>query len=52
MFFFFNIKKKITLNYSKFAAMGFFMGLKYEFETGVVNELSLIEPLKDLLHLI
>ena len=35
----FNIKKKITLNYSKSAAMGFFpKGLKNELDTAVVNE--------------
>ena len=40
-------KKKITLNYSKFAAMGFFSKeLKNEFETAVVNEPSVFEPLK------
>ena len=33
----FNIKKKITLNYPESAAMGFFKGLKNEFETAVVN---------------
>ena len=44
---FFNIKKKITINYSKSAAAGFFSkGLKNEFETAVVNELSVFEPLK------
>ena len=44
----FNIKKKITLNYPKpAAAMGFFSkGLKNEFETAVVNEPSVFEPLK------
>ena len=43
----FNIKKKITLIYSKSAAMGFCSkGLKNEFETAVVNELSMFEPLK------
>ena len=43
----FNIKKKITVNCSKYAAMGFFFkGLKNEFETAVVNELSVFEPLK------
>ena len=43
----FNIKKKITLNYPKFAAMGFrSKGLKNEFETAVVNEPSVFEPLK------
>ena len=34
------------LNYPKSAAMGFFKELKNEFETAVVNELSVIEPLK------
>ena len=34
----FNIKKKITLNYLKSAAMGLFLGLKKVFETAVVNE--------------
>ena len=38
----FNIKKKITQKYSKSAAMG----LKNEFETGVVNEPSVFKPLK------
>ena len=43
----FKIKKKITLNYPKSAAMGFFpKGLKNEFETAVVNEPSVFEPLK------
>ena len=42
-----NIIKKITLNYPKSAAMGFCSkGLKNEFETAVVNELSVFEPLK------
>ena len=42
----FNIKK-ITLNYPKSATMGFFSnGLKNEFETAVVNESSVFEPLK------
>ena len=41
----FNIKKKITLNYPKSAAMGFFSkALKNEFETAVVNEPSVFEP--------
>ena len=44
---FFNIKKKITLNYTKSAAMGFCSkGLKKEFETAVVNEPSVFESLK------
>ena len=43
----FMVKKKITLNYLKSAAMGFCSkGLKYEFETAVVNEPSMFEPLK------
>ena len=33
----FNIKKNITLNYPKSAAIGFSKGLKNEFETAVVN---------------
>ena len=41
------MKKKIILNYPKSAAMGFFFqGLKNEFETAMVNELSVFEPLK------
>ena len=43
----FNIKKKIILNYPKSAAMCFCSkGLKNEFETAVVNEPSVFEPLK------
>ena len=42
----FNILKKITLNYPKSAAMGFPHGLKNDFETAVVNEPSMFEPLK------
>ena len=43
----FNMNEKNTLNYPKFAAMGFFSkGLKKEFETAVVNERSVFEPLK------
>ena len=43
----FNMNKKNTLNYPKSAAMGFFTkGLKNEFETDVVNEPSVFEPLK------
>ena len=43
----FNIKKKVTLNDSKSAAMGFYSkGLKNEFETAVANEPSVFEPLK------
>ena len=42
-----NIPKKSTLNYSKSAAMGFCSkGLYNEFETAVVNEPSVFEPLK------
>ena len=36
----FNIKKRITLNYPKSGAMGFWKGLKNEFETAVVIEPS------------
>ena len=42
----FNIKKKITLNYPKSAPTGYCKGLKSEFETAVVNESSVFEPLK------
>ena len=43
---FFIIKKKVTLNYPRSAAMGFFiMRLKNEFETSVVNESSVFEAL-------
>ena len=43
----FNINNKNTLNYTRSAAMGFFSkGLKNEFETSVVNEPSVFEPLK------
>ena len=43
----FNIKRKIDLNYLKSADMGFFSkGLKHEFETAMVNEPSVFEPLK------
>ena len=43
----FNVNKMNTLNYPKSAAMGFFSkGLKNEFETAVVNEPSVFEPLK------
>ena len=43
----FNMKKKDTINYPKSAVMGFFSkGLKNEFETAVVNEPSVFEPLK------
>ena len=43
----FNIKKTITQNYSKSAAMGFCSkGLQNEFKTAVVKEPSVFEPLK------
>ena len=43
----FNIKKKIIVNYSKLQLWGFFSkGLKDEFETAVVYEPSMFEPLK------
>ena len=43
----FKIKKKITLNYPKSAAMDFCSkGLKNVFETAMVNEPSVFEPLK------
>ena len=43
----FNMNKKNTLNYPKSAAMGFFSkGLMNEFETAVVSEASVFEPLK------
>ena len=43
----FNIYKKITLNYYKYAAVGyFFKRLKNEFEIAVVNVPSLFEPPK------
>ena len=43
----FNVKKKITLKYPKPASTGFLSkGLKNEFETTVVNEPSVLEPLK------
>ena len=45
-----NIKKKITLNYPKYknvCSYGIFSrGLKNEFETAVVDEPSVFEPLK------
>ena len=41
---FFNIKKKIFLNYPKSATGICFKGLKKEFETAVVNEPSVFEP--------
>ena len=44
---FFIIKRKITPDNSKSAAMGFFSkGLKNEFETAAVNEPSVFESLK------
>ena len=42
----FNIKKKIILNYPNSTAKDFFWGLKNEFETAVVNESLVFEPLK------
>ena len=42
----FVIKTNITPDYSKSAAMGFFLGTKNEFEIAVVNEPSVFEPLK------
>ena len=43
----FKYKKNTTLNYPSFAAMEFFYnGLKNEFETAVVTEPSVFEPLK------
>ena len=43
----FNMNKKNTLNYSKSTATGFFSkGLRNKFETAVVNEPSVLEPLK------
>ena len=43
----FKIKRKIDPNYLKSASMGFFsQGLKHEFETAMVNEPSVFEPLK------
>ena len=43
----FRIKQKITLNYPKSAAMRFSSkGLKKQFETDVLNEPSVFEPLK------
>ena len=45
-----NIKKKITLNYPKYnnaCTYGIFpFGLKNEFDSAVVNEPSVFEPLK------
>ena len=44
----FNMKEKITQNYQKSAAMGFLSkGIKNEFETAMVNEPLVFEPLKD-----
>ena len=44
---FLNIKMKIILNYAKSATMGFVSrNSKKEFETAVVNELSVFKPLK------
>ena len=40
------MKHKLTLNYPKSAVMGFFKGIKNEFETAVVDERSMFEPLK------
>ena len=43
----YNMNKTNTLNYPKSAAMDLFSkGLKNEFETAVVNEPSVFEPLK------
>ena len=43
----FNVENEITLNCLKSAAMGFCSnGLKNEFQTAVVNEPSVFEPLK------
>ena len=42
----FNIKKKIAINYPKSAAMGFFQVTQNKFETAMVNEPSVFEPLK------
>ena len=43
----FDMKNKITLYYPKSAVIGFFSkGLKNEFETAMVNEPSMFEPLK------
>ena len=44
---FFDMKKKITFNYPKSAAMGLFSKeFRNEIETTVVNEPSVFEPLK------
>ena len=43
----FSIKKKIFLNYPKYAVTGFFAKrIKNKFETAMVNEPSVFEPLK------
>ena len=42
----FNIKRKITLNCPKSAAVGYFQGTKNEFETAVVDEPSVFKPPK------
>ena len=42
----FNIKKKILISYPKSVAMRFSKGFKNEFETAIVNEPSVFEPLK------
>ena len=43
----FSIYKKKSLNYPKYAAVGFFSkGLKNEFETVVANEPSVFKPLR------
>ena len=39
-------KKKIAQKHPKSAAMGVFLGTQEEFETTVVNEPSVFEPLK------
>ena len=42
-----NIKKKITLNYPNYSAVGCFSkGFKKRFETAVANEPPVFEPLK------
>ena len=38
--------RKVSLNYPRSAAQGFFQGTKNEFETAVVDEPSVLEPLK------
>ena len=43
----FNIKKKKTLSYPRISSYEiFFTGLKNEFETAIVNEPSVFEPLR------